>query len=296
MRQLTGLLASLILVTIASIAEANDKLCEAVFSNANCKAAKVFSVCKTAAESGNAQAQLNLGVFYLGFNDFIRPDPDMAESWFRKAATGLRWAAVMRGNSEAQYSLGWMYASGYGLKNDYREAAKWFREAAVQGHAQAQSSLGRLYEDGLGVPKDIQSYLKWTRKSADQGSMEAQSSLGMTYFLGEDIEKDGREAEKWFRRAAEQGSPWAMRALVNMYYKGDGIPVNHFQAYIWYKFVEIRGVPLTSKFAPPFQDLSGVDLNELKKRLTPEELTRAELMAEKKHREIVARKKPCPLN
>lgn len=50
-----------------------------------------------------------------------------------------------QGNALAQYNLGVMYASGQGVKQDCREAAKWYRLAAAQGNAMAQHKLGLLY-------------------------------------------------------------------------------------------------------------------------------------------------------
>ena len=41
----------------------------------------------------------------------------------------------------AQFSLGLLYANGYGVNQDYVEAAKWFRLAADQGHLDAQNVL-----------------------------------------------------------------------------------------------------------------------------------------------------------
>jgi TPR repeat protein len=39
------------------------------------------------------------------------------------------------------------------VRQDYIEAANWFRKAADQGNADAQTSLGVLYVNGQGVPK-----------------------------------------------------------------------------------------------------------------------------------------------
>ena len=45
-----------------------------------------------------------------------------------------------------QYELGQNYYLGRnGLKENYTEAAKWFRKAADQGHSHAQYSLGWMY-------------------------------------------------------------------------------------------------------------------------------------------------------
>ena len=50
--------------------------------------------------------------------------------------------AAKQGDVLAQFGLGEMYAKGYGVPENDREAVKWFRLAAEQGHADAQFRLG----------------------------------------------------------------------------------------------------------------------------------------------------------
>jgi TPR repeat protein len=52
-------------------------------------------------------------------------------------AVELYCAAAKRGDAEAQYSLGWMYANGRGVRRDDATAAIFFRLAAEQGHQHA---------------------------------------------------------------------------------------------------------------------------------------------------------------
>ncbi|MCB1737747.1 MAG: SEL1-like repeat protein, partial [Gammaproteobacteria bacterium] len=42
---------------------------------------------------------------------------------------------AQQGYVEAQYSLGWMYANGYGLAMDEAQALSWWKRAADRGHA-----------------------------------------------------------------------------------------------------------------------------------------------------------------
>ncbi|WP_277600823.1 tetratricopeptide repeat protein [Eikenella corrodens] len=50
-----------------------------------------------------------------------------------------------QGNADAQYNLGVMYDNGQGVRQDYAEAARWYRKAAEQGYAKAQYNLGSMY-------------------------------------------------------------------------------------------------------------------------------------------------------
>ncbi|MEX0999591.1 MAG: SEL1-like repeat protein [Thermodesulfobacteriota bacterium] len=49
-----------------------------------------------------------------------------------------------QGFVEAQYSLGFLYKHGQGVRQSYEEAAKWYRKAADQRHAVAQKALDEL--------------------------------------------------------------------------------------------------------------------------------------------------------
>ncbi len=49
------------------------------------------------------------------------------------------------GDADAQFKLGCMYHDGYGVLQDYLEAAKWYRLAGEQGHAGGQFNLGLMH-------------------------------------------------------------------------------------------------------------------------------------------------------
>ena len=57
------------------------------------------------------------------------------------------------GNPEKQYQLAWLYDWGLGVKQDMKEAIKWFVEAAFNQYAPAQTELGILYHYGLSATK-----------------------------------------------------------------------------------------------------------------------------------------------
>lgn len=59
-------------------------------------------------------------------------------------AIKLYCEASRLGDSESQYSLGWMYANGRGVSRDDATAAYFFNLAARQGHPQAQRMLRQV--------------------------------------------------------------------------------------------------------------------------------------------------------
>ena len=60
-----------------------------------------------------------------------------------------------QGNSDAQFSLGYMYDNGHGVLEDDVEAVRWYRLAAEQGKVYAQFNIGVMYATGKGVLKDV---------------------------------------------------------------------------------------------------------------------------------------------
>ncbi len=66
-----------------------------------------------------------------------------------------------RGDAQAQTSLGFMYAQGYGVPQNYVKAAYWYRRAAEQGNATAQYWLGLMYDKGHGVRSNVIEAYKW---------------------------------------------------------------------------------------------------------------------------------------
>lgn len=131
---------------------------------------------------------------------------------YRTAYMLIRKAAV-RGDAEAQYTLGLFYSEGEAVKPDYSQAAYWFAKAAEQGRADAIGALGALYYEGNGVPLDIRLALKLFRTAAEQGDANAQCNLGVMYENGEGVEQDYAEAIKWYRKAAVQGDEDAQEYL-----------------------------------------------------------------------------------
>ena len=72
----------------------------ALAASANLKDAAALAQLQTAAQSGDANAQLWLGVMY-NFGQGVPQDYAQALSWYRKAAE--------QGYADAQYNLGVMY-------------------------------------------------------------------------------------------------------------------------------------------------------------------------------------------
>jgi TPR repeat protein len=124
------------------------------------------------ARSGNAIAQLRLGLLHYHGHG-VRESDAQALMWFERAAR--------QGLAEAQFHLGNMYAYGLadpgGDTDPGRLAAQWTFEAARQGHAEAQYSLGIMFLTGKGVEQSAAEGARWIAKAAAQGHADAAAYL-----------------------------------------------------------------------------------------------------------------------
>ena len=80
----------------------------------------------------------------------------LARGWHGFLAMTRQWCekAAAQGHAMAQFFLGFMYANGDGVRQDYAMARQWYEKAAAQGHAMAQSFLDIIYDEGQGVRQD----------------------------------------------------------------------------------------------------------------------------------------------
>ena len=74
------------------------------------------------------------------------------------------------GDATAQTYLGYMFATGKGVPQNYMVAAGWYRCASQQGVPAAQYILGLMYDKGQGVPQNyVMAYALLDRAVAGAG-------------------------------------------------------------------------------------------------------------------------------
>jgi TPR repeat protein/serine/threonine protein kinase len=73
----------------------------------------------------------------------------------------------------AKHNLGVAYYHGQGIERDFREAAKWFTEAAEMGCRDSRLNLGLMYKNGQGVEEDFILGYYWLHLAALGGDAEA---------------------------------------------------------------------------------------------------------------------------
>jgi uncharacterized protein len=177
------------------------------------------------AESGDAEAQLQLGRAYDDGNGVPQSDRE-AVKWYR--------AAAEQGNATAEDDLAVMYRSGRGVEKDNVEAVKWYKKAARQKNATAMFNLGTAYYNGDGVSIDDVSAYAWFSLAQDFGSQPAVDAVrrmkeekgtfeaaafeqaGDMFAKGDDLPQSYSDATRWYRKAVESGSSLAQMKLVSV--------------------------------------------------------------------------------
>ena len=221
-----------------------------------------------AAEQGNANAQYSLGIcFYYGkgvdqnlsyavalFREAAKNGNENAQKYLPTLEEELRKqqpveqnlyqkniAAAQQGDAEAQTTIGFCYAKGDGVAEDYSKAFYWWSKAAAQGNVVAQNGVGLSYQYGKGVAQDYAKAVYWYQQAANQGYADAQQNLGYCYKHGYGVTQDNAQATYWYRKAAEQGDVYAQYNLGNCYALGDGVPQDYAQAVYWLRKAADQG-------------------------------------------------------
>lgn len=88
-------------------------------------------------------------------------------------------------------------------------AVVWYMEMAKSGDADAQYNLGSVYETGFGVKADILEAVDWYKKAADQDHQLAQLKLGILYVLGDGVRQSIIKGTNWIHSASENGNKFA---------------------------------------------------------------------------------------
>jgi TPR repeat protein len=202
-----------------------------------------------ASDKGDSIAETYLGTIYYEGRG-VPKDHAKAVEWFSRAAVHtingtaqtnmiaqyyITKLSTEENSPKIQSILGDMYFKGQGEKQDYTQAALWYRKAADQSYAEAELNLARMYDQGQGVPLDAAQGNELFRRAAEHGNPDAEYGLGLKCFTGQGVAQDYPQAAIWFRKAAEHGSALGEYSLAAMYYQGNAVKQDYAQAAVWYR-------------------------------------------------------------
>ena len=63
------------------------------------------------------------------------------------------------------------------MKQSFEKAAEWYKKAAIQGESEAMFSLGYLYENGKGTDRDYSEALRWYKMAQARGDGDAAAAI-----------------------------------------------------------------------------------------------------------------------
>src|SRR5581483_3220253 len=87
-------------------------------------------------------------------------------------------------------------------RGDYAAALKIWTPLAERADPRAENWRGVLYHDGYGVTQDDRTAAAWYRRAAEHGYAAAQFNLAAEYVIGQGVPRDDAEAARWFGAAA----------------------------------------------------------------------------------------------
>ena len=115
----------------------------------------------------------------------------------------LHWAAA-----ESELKVCQFYGVGMGVPQDLRQAREWCRKAAKEGNGKAFIILGRMAENGDGMEKNLKEAAVWYKDAALSRIPDGYMQLARLK-LQSSSHNDQREAYFWFYIAQFSNVPGA---------------------------------------------------------------------------------------
>lgn len=132
---------------------------------------KAVEVYLQSAETGNAEAQFDIGyAYYTG--EGTQRDYTSAAMWFKRSAK--------QNFAKAQYNLAYCYMNGRGVPRDYDKAFSLLLESAGNNYKRAQLTLADCYARGVLVEQNEAEYNKWKNKAEGKETAEPTQKAATT--------------------------------------------------------------------------------------------------------------------
>ncbi|HBF35542.1 TPA: hypothetical protein DDW35_13345 [Candidatus Sumerlaeota bacterium] len=137
------------------------------------------------------------------------------------------------GMADFQANLALLYADGWDLEKDPKQAVAWAKKAAAQDSALGQYTMGFLYLYGIGVEKDPLIAAEWIKKAVRKKEENAQYTLGMMHMQGIGVEKDLTKYVNLVTDAAKQGQSDAIWMTATQFHNTPSIENYDGRALEW---------------------------------------------------------------
>lgn len=125
------------------------------------------------AQTGDSNAQWQLGMQYRQGNAAIPKNLGEAFTWFMRSAKS--------GNPKGENAVGIAYLHGEGIPEDHATGFEWLYKSALKGYPSAQFNLGAAYLRGTGTSRNEAEAFNWFLQAARNGESTAQLILCAMY-------------------------------------------------------------------------------------------------------------------
>lgn len=187
--------------------------CVAFMSRVNAQTAQELQV---RADAGDAEAQVQLGIYYQNGCRGVAIDSVKAMQLFEEAA--------VKGNNDAKVYLSYYYLSSKVVPHDTLKCYTLRKEAADAGCAYGIAALGICYNCGYGVKADTAKAVQLFEQAFKKGDAYAAYALSIGYFTGSlNIKKDPEKGFELSKKAFQWGYNNCYDMLAAEYYKRNKI-------------------------------------------------------------------------
>ena len=167
---------------------------------------RLFNLHKRA-NSKDSVAQFKLAKFYLHIN---RENTNKKACLLLKKLANQSYNAVQ---TNAQYMLARCYEKGCGITKNYKQSAKWYRQAYINANNDIykafENEIGDIIDKALNEPeseKITHEFIECVTENAENGDFVSQEYLANLYWRGnENIKANDKEFVYWAEKAARQG-------------------------------------------------------------------------------------------
>lgn len=142
---------------------------------------------------------------------------------FYLTARDLALPRAKLGDPAAQTLLGEIYANGYGVPQDMKQAAFWYQQGAKNDDPAACFSYAILLLEGRHVERDYDRAKSLMQKAAEAGYANAQFNYAQMLIADTPGNGGVKAAIPYFRDAAQSRLPDAQYAMAQIYKTGRGL-------------------------------------------------------------------------
>lgn len=146
--------------------------------------------------------------------------------------------------AEAAVALGRIYASGFDVPVDAKEARHWYASADALGYFPATHVMGEIYRAGYGGSQNMSKAIDCYTRAAKAGYGPSQYALSEIYYSGDGMPADPKLALSWLQASAKSGEPDGLYAVGRIYELGlEGMAADPQKALVYYKEAAVKGQP-----------------------------------------------------